>query len=79
MSGMQAGVGGGFHYGGPTFPVRSTSAYGDVLASTPCHFTGKNPAIYARLLPVIVMLEKPGFQPLVEQTSCRVSTSVFYR
>lgn len=76
---MQTGVGGGFHYGGRRFPVRSSSAYGDALASTPCHFTGKNPAIYARLLPVIVVLEKPGFHPLVEQTSCWVSTSAFHR
>ena len=76
---MQTGVGGGFHDGGRRFPVRSNSAYGDALASTPCHFTGKNPAIYGGLLPVIVMLEKPGFQPLVQQTSCWVSTSVFHR
>ena len=31
---MQTGVGGGFHYGGRRFPVRSNSANGDAQAST---------------------------------------------
>jgi len=37
-------------------------------ASTPYDFNGKNPTPYGGLLPVITMLEKFGFQPLVEQT-----------
>jgi len=37
-------------------------------ASTPYDFEGKNLTPYGGLLPVITMLEKLGFQPLVEQT-----------
>ncbi|MEO7143349.1 MAG: IS1380 family transposase [Bryobacteraceae bacterium] len=37
-------------------------------ASTPYDFNGKNLTPYGGLLPVITMLEKLGFQPLVEQT-----------
>jgi len=37
-------------------------------ASTPYDFTGKNLTPYGGLLPVITMLEKLDFQPLVEQT-----------
>src|SRR6202790_3145981 len=37
-------------------------------ASTPYDFSGKNLTPYGGLLPVITMLEKLGFQPLVEQT-----------
>src|SRR5450756_2855540 len=37
-------------------------------ASTPYDFTGKNLTPYGGLLPVITMLEKLGFQSLVEQT-----------
>jgi Transposase DDE domain group 1 len=39
-----------------------------INASTPYDFTGKNLTPYGGLLPVISMLEKLGFQPLVEQT-----------
>ena len=37
-------------------------------ASTPFDFAGKNLTPYGGLLPVITMLEKLGFQSLVEQT-----------
>jgi hypothetical protein len=37
-------------------------------ASTPYDFSGKNLTPYGGLLPVITMLEKLGFRPLVEQT-----------
>jgi len=37
-------------------------------ASTPYDFSGKNLTPYGGLLPVITMLEKLGFQSLVEQT-----------
>src|SRR3982075_3994150 len=37
-------------------------------ASTPYDFNGKNLTPYGGLLPVITMLEKLGFQSLVEQT-----------
>ena len=37
-------------------------------ASTPFDFTGRNLTPYGGLLPVITMLEKLGFQSLVEQT-----------
>ena len=37
-------------------------------ASTPYDFNGKNLTPYGGLLPVITMLEKLGFQPLVVQT-----------
>src|ERR1700686_2859314 len=39
-----------------------------INASTPYDFSGKNLTPYGGLLPVITMLEKLGFQPLVEQT-----------
>ena len=39
-----------------------------ISASTPYDFTGKNLTPYGGLLPVITMLEKLGFQSLVEQT-----------
>ena len=39
-----------------------------INASTPYDFTGKNLTPYGGLLPVITMLEKLEFQPLVEQT-----------
>jgi len=37
-------------------------------ASTPCDFDGKNLTAYGGLLPVATMLEKLGFQALVEAT-----------
>src|SRR5260370_4480313 len=39
-----------------------------ISGSTPYDFTGKNLTPYGGLLPVITMLEKLGFQSLVEQT-----------
>jgi hypothetical protein len=39
-----------------------------INASTPYDFNGKNLTPYGGLLPVITMLEKLGFQSLVEQT-----------
>src|ERR1700688_3054590 len=39
-----------------------------INASTPYDFNGKNLTAYGGLLPVITMLEKLGFQSLVEQT-----------
>jgi hypothetical protein len=39
-----------------------------INASTPYDFNGKNLTPYGGLLPVITMLEKLGFQPLVEET-----------
>jgi hypothetical protein len=39
-----------------------------INASTPYDFNGKNLTPYGGLLPVITMLEKPGFQSLAEQT-----------
>ena len=39
-----------------------------INASTPYDFTGKNLTPYGGLLPVVTMLEKLGFQTLVEQT-----------
>src|SRR6202049_4907725 len=39
-----------------------------INASTPYDFSGKNLTPSGGLLPVITMLEKLGFQPLVEQT-----------
>jgi len=40
----------------------------EISASTPYDFSGKNLTPYGGLLPVITMLEKLDFQPLVEQT-----------
>jgi hypothetical protein len=37
-------------------------------ASTPYDFTGRNLTSYGGLLPVVTMLEKLGFQSLVERT-----------
>jgi hypothetical protein len=39
-----------------------------INASTPYDFTGRNLTSYGGLLPVVTMLEKLGFQSLVEQT-----------
>jgi hypothetical protein len=39
-----------------------------ISASTPYDFDGRNLTPYGGLLPVVTMLEKLGFQPLVEQT-----------
>ena len=39
-----------------------------ISASTPYDFNGKNLTPYGGLLPVITMLERLGFQSLVEQT-----------
>src|SRR5438034_7716556 len=39
-----------------------------INASTPYDFNGRNLTPYGGLLPIITMLEKLGFQPLVEQT-----------
>ena len=39
-----------------------------INASTPYDFRGKNLTPYGGLLPVATMLEKPGFQSLVEET-----------
>jgi hypothetical protein len=39
-----------------------------INASTPCDFNGRNLTPYGGLLPVVTMLEKLGFQALVEQT-----------
>ena len=39
-----------------------------INASTPYDFSGKNLTPYGGLLPVITMLEKLGFQALVEET-----------
>jgi hypothetical protein len=54
-------------------PVKQGSAKGSsepnkISASTPYDFTGKNLTPYGGLLPVITLLEKLGFQALVEQT-----------
>jgi len=39
-----------------------------ISASTPYDFNGRNLTPYGGLLPVITMLEKLDFQPLVEET-----------
>src|SRR6266700_7800648 len=46
----------------------SVSEPNKINASTPYDFNGKNLTPYGGLLPVITMLEKLGFQSLVEQT-----------
>ena len=46
----------------------SASEANKINASTPYDFSGKNLTPYGGLLPVITMLEKLGFQSLVEQT-----------
>ena len=49
-------------------PRDSPSEPNKINASTPYDFSGKNLTPYGGLLPVITMLEKLGFQSLVEQT-----------
>ena len=49
-------------------PDKVSSGPNKINASTPCDFNGKNLTPYGGLLPVITMLEKLDFQPLVEQT-----------
>jgi hypothetical protein len=49
-------------------PASCSSEPNKINASTPYDFTGKNLTPYGGLLPVITMLEKLGFQSLVEQT-----------
>ncbi|HEX7424678.1 MAG TPA: IS1380 family transposase [Terriglobales bacterium] len=46
----------------------TTPAPNKINASTPYDFSGKNLTPYGGLLPVITMLERLGFQSLVEQT-----------
>ena len=45
-----------------------TSEPNKILASTPFDFQGKNLTAYGGLLPVATMLERLGFQQLVEET-----------
>ena len=47
---------------------RKPSVPNKIGASTPYNFSGKNLTPYGGLLPVATMLEKLGFQALVEQT-----------
>src|SRR3954452_19882848 len=48
-----------------------------INASTPFDFSGKNLTAYGGLLPVVTMLEKLGFQALVEETiTCSRETRV---
>jgi Transposase DDE domain group 1 len=49
-------------------PEETLSEPNKIGASTPYDFHGKNLTPYGGLLPVITMLEKLDFQPLVEQT-----------
>src|ERR1700681_4352900 len=49
-------------------PEETLSEPNKIGASTPYDFNGKNLTPYGGLLPVITMLEKLGFQALVEQT-----------
>lgn len=49
-------------------PERVLSEPNKIGVSTPYDFSGKNLTPYGGLLPVIAMLEKLGFQSLVEQT-----------
>jgi len=49
-------------------PENSAPEPNKINASTPYDFQGKNLTPYGGLLPVITMLEKLGFQSLVEQT-----------
>src|SRR5487761_2426620 len=49
-------------------PEKVSSDANKIGASTPYDFHGKNLTPYGGLLPVVTMLEKLGFQPLVEQT-----------
>ena len=49
-------------------PKEAVSEPNKINASTPYDFNGKNLTPYGGLLPVITMLEKLGFQSLVEQS-----------
>jgi hypothetical protein len=49
-------------------PERASSEPNKIGASTPYDFNGKNLTPYGGLLPVITMLDKLGFQSLVEET-----------
>src|SRR5438270_4219281 len=49
-------------------PEEIASEPNKINSSTPYDFNGKNLTPYGGLLPVITMLEKLGFQSLVEQT-----------
>ena len=49
-------------------PEEALSEPNEISATTPYDFNGKNLTPYGGLLPVITMLEKLGFQSLVEQT-----------
>jgi hypothetical protein len=49
-------------------PEKASSEPNKIGASTPYDFNGKNLTPYGGLLPVITMLEKLGFQCLVEET-----------
>ncbi|MGH9566337.1 MAG: hypothetical protein ACRD4I_10160, partial [Candidatus Angelobacter sp.] len=55
---MAAGQGAAQDIGGPN----------KIGASTPYDFEGKNLTAYGGLLPVAAMLEKLGFQQLIEET-----------
>jgi hypothetical protein len=59
-------------------PERASSKPNRIGASTPYDFNGKNLTPYGGLLTVITMLDKLGFQPLVEETltSKRVTRSM---
>ena len=59
-------------------PERASSEPNKIGASTPYDFNGKNLTPYGGLLPVITMLDKLGFQSLVEETltSKRVTRSM---
>ena len=49
-------------------PEEASSEPNEIGASTPDDFAGKNLTPYGGLLPVITLLEKLGFQSLVEET-----------
>src|SRR5258708_19065460 len=49
-------------------PEKTSPKPNEIGASTPYDFKGKNLTPYGGLLPVITMLEKLGFQSLVEQS-----------
>src|SRR5712691_10671812 len=59
-------------------PEKASPEPNKIGASTPYDFNGKNLTPYGGLLPVITMLEKLGFQSLVEQTvtSKRISRAM---
>jgi hypothetical protein len=56
-----------------TGPQDSEPEPNKINASTPYDFTGKNLTPYGGLLPVVTMLEKLGFQTLVEPGLCTQS------